>query len=92
MALQPNRSIYSDKIICNPPFGKQLENPEKIPGLYQACAVEWDRVLNNGGRAVLLVSEQEILNDVIRPFGWRATKKMRVRVLGQAAVLSVWEK
>ena len=88
----PIESHTIDRIICNPPFGKQLENPEKIPGLYQACAVEWDRVLNNGGRAVLLVSEQEILNDVIRPFGWRATKKMRVRVLGQAAVLSVWEK
>jgi tRNA (guanine6-N2)-methyltransferase len=88
----PIESHTIDRIICNPPFGKQLENPEKIPGLYQACAIEWDRVLKNGGRAVLLVSEQEVLNEVIRPFGWRATKKMRVRVLGQAAVLSVWEK
>jgi len=81
-----------DRIICNPPFGKQLDNPEKIPPLYQACALEWDRVLKPGGRAVLLVAEQEILNDVLRPLEWRATKKMRVRVLGQAAVLSVWEK
>lgn len=86
----PRRVV--DRIICNPPFGKQLSSPEKIPELYAALVSEWDRVLKPGGRAVILVSEQDALRTAIQPFGWRATKQMRCRVLGQPAVLSVWQK
>ncbi len=81
-----------DRLICNPPFGKQLAKPEDIPDLYDAAVSEWDRVLRPGGRAVLLVSEQDALKESIRPHGWRATKAARVRVLGQPATLSVWQK
>jgi tRNA (guanine6-N2)-methyltransferase len=81
-----------DRLICNPPFGKQLSNPEKIPELYDNLVAEWDRVLKPGGRAVLLVSEQDALRASIAPHAWRAIKQMRCRVLGQAATLSVWQK
>ncbi len=81
-----------DRIICNPPFGKQLEKPENIPELYDNIVAEWDRVLKPGGRAVILVSEMDALKEAVRPHEWRPLKQMRVRVLGQAAVLSVWQK
>jgi 23S rRNA G2445 N2-methylase RlmL len=81
-----------DRIVCNPPFGKQLSKPEEIPWLYRGLANEWDRVLKPGGRAVLLVAEQEPLRDAVRRFGWESARELKVRVLGQPAVLSVWQK
>ncbi|MGL4423777.1 MAG: TRM11 family SAM-dependent methyltransferase, partial [Gemmataceae bacterium] len=81
-----------DRIISNPPFGKQLSSPEEVVALYQATAPEWDRVLRPGGRAVLLVAEQDALRNAVLPLGWQPSRQLRVRVLGQAAVLSVWNK
>lgn len=81
-----------DRIICNPPFGKQLSNPEEIGPLYRRMITEWDRVLKPDGRAVLLVAEPAALLDAIRPVGWGAQKQYRIRVLGLPALLSVWRK
>ncbi|MDB5309824.1 MAG: methyltransferase protein [Gemmataceae bacterium] len=81
-----------DRIVCNPPFGKQLETPEKIGPLYQAAAAEWDRVLKPGGRAVFLVMEQDALRGPLQGLGWAPTRQMRVRLLGQPTVMSVWQK
>jgi 23S rRNA G2445 N2-methylase RlmL len=81
-----------DRIVTNPPFGKQLSTPEEIGPLYAAAAAEWDRVLKPGGRAVLLAAEQDALRSAIRRFDWQPTRQLRVRVLGQPAVLSVWQK
>jgi tRNA (guanine6-N2)-methyltransferase len=81
-----------DRIISNPPFGKQLSSPEEIEGLYKAAAREWNRVLKPGGRAVLLVMEQDLLNDVLRPYRWNPTRLAKVRLLGQPVILSVWQK
>ena len=81
-----------DRIISNPPFGKQLSSPEEIVGLYKAAAREWNRVLKPGGRAVLLVMEQDLLNDVLRPYRWNPTRLAKVRLLGQPVILSVWQK
>jgi 23S rRNA G2445 N2-methylase RlmL len=81
-----------DRIVCNPPFGKQLASLEEVPPLYAACANEWDRVLRPGGRAVFLVMEFEALRKPLEALGWHPTRKLKVRVLGQLAVLSVWQK
>ncbi len=81
-----------DRIVSNPPFGKQLASPDEVAPLYAAAAAEWDRVLRPGGRAVVLVSEQDALRVPLRTRGWTATRLLRVRVLGQPAVLSVWQK
>ncbi|MCS6866316.1 MAG: methyltransferase domain-containing protein [Gemmataceae bacterium] len=81
-----------DRIITNPPFGKQLSSPDAIEPLYTAAAAEWDRVLKPGGRAVLLVMEQDILKRVLQARRWSATRQMRVRLLGQPCVVSVWNK
>jgi tRNA (guanine6-N2)-methyltransferase len=88
----PLASGSVDRIVSNPPFGKQLSTPEQIGPLYEAVAVEWDRVLKPGGRAVLLAMEQEILHGIVRPFRWIPTRQLRVRLLGQPATLSVWQK
>jgi len=88
----PVKKESVDRLICNPPFGKQLSSMDAVPELYRRCAKQWDRALKPGGRAVLLVGEQEFLEEALAPLPWRPTKKFKVRVLGQAAVMSVWEK
>jgi len=86
----PHASV--DRIICNPPFGRQLSSPDEIGPLYRRAIAEWDRVLKPGGRAVLLVGDPEVLLDAVRRVGWGAQKQYRVRVLGLPAMLSVWRK
>jgi 23S rRNA G2445 N2-methylase RlmL len=81
-----------DRIVSNPPFGKQLASPDEIAPLYAAAAAEWDRVLKPGGRGVFLVMEEDALRVPLRAHGWKATRQLKVRVLGQPAVLSVWQK
>ena len=81
-----------DRILSNPPFGKQLETPAAIGPLYRAMIPEYDRVLRPGGRAVLLTSEARTLNDAARAVGWKSLRQVKLRVLGQLAVLSVWRK
>jgi len=88
----PLANASVDRIVCNPPFGKQLSSPDRIGALYEAAAWEWNRVLKPGGRAVLLVMEQDLLNDVLRPFRWNPARLVKVRLLGQPVILSVWNK
>jgi 23S rRNA G2445 N2-methylase RlmL len=86
----PTESV--DRIVCNPPFGKQLSSPDEIPPLYAAAATEWDRVLRPGGRAVFLVMEEEALERPLQLAGWKKARGLGVRVLGQRAAVSVWRK
>ena len=86
----PDRSI--DRIVCNPPFGKQLSRPEEIGPLYRRFVQECDRVLRPRGRAVMLVSDQQALKEAAAALAWNSLRQLRVRVLGQPAFLSVWTK
>jgi tRNA (guanine6-N2)-methyltransferase len=86
----PDESV--DRIVTNPPFGKQLSNLEQVPGLYRAAAREWNRVLRPGGRGVFLVAESQTLRDVLRDQGWQPRQELKVRILGQLATLGVWQK
>jgi 23S rRNA G2445 N2-methylase RlmL len=86
----PDESV--DRLVSNPPFGKQLSRPEDIEPLYGRVLVEYDRVLKPFGRAVLLVANVRILAEATRAIGWKPVRQLRVRVLGQPAVLSVWRK
>jgi tRNA (guanine6-N2)-methyltransferase len=81
-----------DRLICNPPFGKQLSRPEEIGPLYRAALKEWDRILRPRGRAVLLVGDSAALRQAASAVHWQFIRQLRVRVLGQAAFLSVWQK
>jgi hypothetical protein len=53
---------------------------------------EYNRVLRPRGRAVLLVSDAGALAEAARTVGWKRVQQLRVRVLGQAAALTVWQK
>jgi len=46
----------------------------------------------NFSGAVVLVAEQDELRAAVKPFDWKATRELKVRILGQAAVMSVWQK
>jgi 23S rRNA G2445 N2-methylase RlmL len=81
-----------DRILCNPPFGKQLSTPEAIRPLYRRLLAEWNRVLRPHGHAVLLVSDVAALKEAAAAVGWKPGRHFRVRVLGQPASLSVWRK
>jgi tRNA G10 N-methylase Trm11 len=86
----PEASI--DRVVSNPPFGKQLGEPEEIAPLYARVVTELDRVLRPGGMAVLLVADFGALKDAARAVRWKAVRQLRVRVLGQWATISVWRK
>jgi tRNA (guanine6-N2)-methyltransferase len=81
-----------DRIVSNPPFGKKHGRPEEIGGLYRRMLKEYDRVLRPGGSAVLLVSDRRALREAAKSAGWKPTRHLRVRVLGQAAEISAWRK
>jgi 23S rRNA G2445 N2-methylase RlmL len=81
-----------DRVVSNPPFGKQLASPEEIGPLYRAALRECNRVLRPGGRVVFLVSEADALRDAIRPHQWQPMRQLGVEVLGQPATISVWQK
>lgn len=81
-----------DRVITNPPFGKQLSSPEEIGPLYQDLVRELHRVLRPGGLAVLLVSDLPALKDATAAAGWKSLRRLRVRVLGQPAALTVWRR
>jgi 23S rRNA G2445 N2-methylase RlmL len=81
-----------DRIVSNPPFGKQLSSPSEVGPLYRRVLLDYDRVLRLNGKAVLLVSETAALQAAARAVGWKCERQLRVRVLGQPAALSVWRK
>lgn len=88
----PLEDVSVDRIICNPPFGKQLSTPQEIGPLYQQSVREMDRVLRPKGKAVLLVAEPDPLKNAIRSTGWKQERFVPVRVLGQRAAIMVYRK
>src|SRR5581483_5391153 len=46
--LLPLEDASIDRVLSNPPFGKQLSTPEEIGPLYRAAVAEMDRVLRPG--------------------------------------------
>jgi tRNA (guanine6-N2)-methyltransferase len=81
-----------DRIVSNPPFGKQLSTPAQIGPLYRDMIMEYDRVLRSGGKSVLLVADAGPLKDAIQRVSWRQLRQVNVRVLGQRAVIFVFRK
>lgn len=86
----PDQSV--DRILSNPPFGKQLSRPEEVGPLYRRVLRELDRVLRPSGRAVLLVSDVGALKAAAAAVAWKSLRSVRVRVLGQPATITVWRK
>lgn len=85
-----NESV--DRIICNPPFGKQLSTPEEVVPLYRETVAEMNRVLKPTGRAVLLIADVPALRRAVEPHEWKIQRVVNVRVLGQRASIQVYRK
>src|SRR5262249_29631268 len=81
-----------DRILCNPPFGRQLSRPEEIGPLYEQSLRECDRVLRPRGRAVFLVGDADAMRRAAQMVQWKPVRQLRVRVLGYLATMSVWRK
>jgi 23S rRNA G2445 N2-methylase RlmL len=81
-----------DRILCNPPFGKQLASAEEIGPLYRQAVREMDRVLRPGGRAVLIVSDTAALQQAVSAAGWHQQRRVNLRVLGQRASILAYRK
>jgi 23S rRNA G2445 N2-methylase RlmL len=88
----PLGSHAVDRIVTNPPFGKQLGRPEAIGSLYDTIVREYDRVLRPGGQAVLIASAATALRSAVRAVGWKSLRQVKIRVLGQPAMVAVWRK
>jgi len=86
----PNNSIAS--IVTNPPLGKQLKRPEEIGSFYHALIQEWDRVLQPGGLATVLVSDLPAMQQAAWNISWQQEGLYRIRLLGHPAAITVWRK
>ncbi|MSR32574.1 MAG: RNA methyltransferase [Gemmataceae bacterium] len=80
------------RVICNPPFGKQISPGVNLPLFYSALVAEFYRVLLPQGKMVLLVSDHETLRGACEKEHFHFEKKIKTKVLGQTAFISVWKK
>lgn len=81
-----------DRIVSNPPFGKQLSTPDEILPLYHKSVGEMNRILKPGGIAILLVSDAAAMKDAIRMVPWHQLHFVPIRILGQPAVILGYQK
>ena len=82
-----------DRIICNPPFGKQLSSPgRRSDRSIRARSGRWIACCGRKGKAVLLVADAAPLKAAIRPTGGSRSDSCRCALLGQRAVIMVYRK
>lgn len=81
-----------ERILSNPPFGKQMSTPEAIVPLYRESVREMDRVLRPGGKAVLIVSDARALRMATERVGWKEQRHVQLRMLGQRAFIGAYRK
>jgi tRNA (guanine6-N2)-methyltransferase len=62
----PLKDASVSALATNLPFGKQIGTQEDNRSLYPALLREWARVVQPGGRMVLLTSEERLLRETLR--------------------------
>ncbi len=82
----PLKTESVDKIICNLPFGKQIEIMDvSISVFYDSIAKEFKRVLKDNGRMVLLTSNQTELEKSISKEGLTVENMLETNLNGVVA-------
>ncbi len=81
-----------DRVLCNPPFGKQISTPEEIPAMYRDMIRQMNRVLKPGGKAVIIVSDAAALLEAATKAPWSQMRRQDMRVLGQRAAIFAFRK
>ena len=77
-------------VVSNLPFGVQIGDPALVRALYPAAVTEIARVLAPGGRAVLLASEEELLQSALARYpALVVDRHYPVDLLGQPASIVV---
>ena len=72
-----------DRIVCNLPFGKQTGSQAENQYLYMAFFREVRRIIKAKGKAVLLTTERDLMDDVIsRHSGVYVNKRFRIDLSG----------
>jgi tRNA (guanine6-N2)-methyltransferase len=84
-----NKSV--DKIICNLPFGKQIEVSD-IKQFYKNIIAEFDRVLRPGKMVLLTNQVQELTNAVNMHNSLKLYKTLETNLNGEVANLLVIDK
>jgi 23S rRNA G2445 N2-methylase RlmL len=77
-------------VVSNLPFGEQIGSHQENLELYERFFFQLTRVLERGGRAVLLTGERELMRNLIESSQLlRRERQVLVGVLGQAARIYV---
>lgn len=71
-------------LICNLPFGKTYGDRNTNLELYYRCLKEWSRIIELGGRAILLTSDTESFQQAQKKLSsfWKIQKLLKFKVLG----------
>ena len=77
-----------DGIVCNLPWGRQVEIAEETVAFYQACLAEMKRVLRHEGRLVLLTSHQSLLQAAAERTGLEIETEIEISLSGQTPFIS----
>lgn len=81
-----DRSI--DRVVCNLPWGRQIVVDDSLRHFYGQICGEIERVLGNGGRAVLLTSTPELVAFKVL----RLDEQIEISVFGQNPSVMVFSK
>lgn len=88
VSAMPLRSHSVDKLVCNLPFGKKIGSKSANQILYSRFFSEMVRVLKPGGRAVLLTSENELMDELISLYPTLKLKRLlKIHLLGLRAYI-----
>ena len=82
-----------DRILCNPPFGKQLEHAGgDRAALPRIGARDGSRLAARRQKRCLIVADAKALRSAAERVGWKEQRHVQVRMLGQRAFIGVYRK
>ncbi len=78
-----------DKIICNLPFGKQIEINTSVEEFYDKLVKEFKRVIKDNGTMVLLTSNRDELLGELKKYNLKLKDQHEIAVNGEIAYILV---